>query len=327
MSENSAIGTERTSECPACGDHRNQLWATARDRLYRSTDQEFEYSRCTDCGSLFQSLRPLESDVYRCYTSAYGPHASKHAARTLSHLPASINAMLDRLSRRIVRMDAFSKWMKSVEKKLVAAGNILDFGCGSGKYLDRARKLGCSTLGMDFSGQALAEAARRGHETLDVSEASWSLLAGRRFGFARLNHVVEHLYRPRETLSRVYDALEPQGVIHISTPNPDGPSSGSYGSAWWGLECPRHIVLIPPAQLVKLLESIGFTSIEVMQEPVVKDFVRSWAYTRVDRGALSNECVEGLAGDGLLSCLFALRFRLKMDKTGQADRYHIVARK
>ncbi|MCQ9378570.1 class I SAM-dependent methyltransferase [Methyloversatilis sp. XJ19-49] len=224
-------------------------------------------------------------------------------------------------------MDDFANWMKSLDKQMAAAGDILDFGCGSGKYLDRARKLGCRTLGMDFSDQALAEVARRGHETMDVSDASWDKLAHRRLKFVRLNHVVEHLYRPRATLGKVFDAMDEGGIIHISTPNPAGPSAARYRSAWWGLECPRHIVLLPPAQLVKLLESLGFRSIEVMQEPVIKDMVRSWAYTRVDRGALSNDRVEGLAGDGLLNCAFALRIRRFFRESGLADRYHVIARK
>lgn len=319
------VTAERVDACPACGGLTANFWSVATDRLYRSTDQEFEYSTCTACGSLFQSLRPIESQIYRCYTSAYGPHAAHHDGRTLSRLPAPLNGFLDRLARHRAGMNGFSRWMKSIEKRMVAAGEILDFGCGSGKYLDRARKLGCRTLGMDFSEQALMEAARRGHETMDVSEASWEALAGRRLKFVRLNHVVEHLYRPSDTLGKVFRAMDDGGVIHISTPNPSGPSAALYGSAWWGLECPRHIVLIPPVQLVRLLEVIGFRSIEVAQEPVVKDMVRSWAYKRVDQGALSNERVEGLAADGLLNYIFAFRFRRKFDEIGQADRYHVIA--
>lgn len=324
---NAQITSERVSACPACGAGCSAHWAAARDRLYRVTDQEFEYSRCPDCGSLFQSVRPIEQEVHKCYTAAYGPHASKHDGHTLSRLPAWLNAFFERLARKMVGMDAFSRWTKSVEKRLVKAGDILDFGCGSGKYLDRARKLGCTTLGMDFSGQALAEASHRGHETLNVSDESWAELERRRLKFVRLNHVVEHLYRPRETLQRVFEAMDKGGVIHISTPNPLGPSAQRYRDAWWGLECPRHVVLMPPEHLERMLESIGFSSIEVVQEPVVKDFVRSWAYTRVDRGRLSNERVEGLAGDGLLNWIFSFAFSKAFRESGQADRYHVLAEK
>lgn len=215
--------------------------------------------------------------------------------------------------------------MKHVERKLAGAGNILDFGCGSGKYLDKARKLGCTTVGIDFSPTALAEAGRRGHEVMEASDDTWSRLQGRRFRFVRLNHVIEHLYRPQKTLQQIFNVMDSGATIHLSTPNPRGPSATQYRSAWWGLECPRHIALIPPKQVVKILKDIGFSSIEVVQEPVVKDVVRSWAYTRVDRGGLKGVNIEQLADDGLLNLLFSIKLRWLSSGNVDADRYHLIA--
>lgn len=319
------VQVERIDHCPACGSHNSDFWCIAKDRLYNSTPQDFEYRSCNDCKTIYQSLRPLESEIGKCYTPSYGPHAATHQTTNLLHVPRKINNLSRVLASKISGASDFNFWMNSVDRKLAGAGNILDFGCGSGKYLDKARKLGCTTVGIDFSPTALAEARRRGHEALEASDATWSQLQGRRFRFVRLNHVIEHLYHPKETLRKIFDVMESGATIHISTPNPLGPSATQYRAAWWGLECPRHIALIPPDQTIKILKEIGFSSIEVAQEPAIKDAARSWAYTKVDQGKLQKINVEQLADDGPLNLFFSIKHLVSSRNKVAADRYHLTA--
>lgn len=320
------ILTERVSCCPACGSSANRFWATAHDRLHQTTSQEFEYSRCLDCHSLFQSLRPAPSEVWKCYPDSYGPHAGVRHRNTLTRLPNGFNRIANRLAERITGVARFRRNISEAEKHLKNAGTMLDFGCGSGKYLDRAKKCGCMTIGMDFSAQALEQVRNRGHKTILVDDEAWNSLGTDTIGFVRMNHVIEHLYQPEQVLKRIFSAMAPDAVLHLSTPNPVGPSATRYRAAWWGLECPRHIVLLPPERMVALLEETGFCQIQVLHEPITKDIVRSWAYTQVDRGVMTNERVEGLADDGLLNLWFsAVRFTRKRGRG--TDRYHVIARK
>lgn len=321
------IQTEENRRCPACGDEQSELFCEGRDRLYRTTEQIFTYHRCANCETIFQARRPLEPEIWKCYSDSYGPYAPKARHQTLIKVPAVVSRAAQKLTDRVVGLSAFQKWMRGVEQRLAQAGEILDFGCGSGKYLDRARKLGCKTLGVDFSPKALEEAARRGHETLPVSCATWDGIAARRLKFVRMNHVVEHLYDPLLILRKIYAAMDEGGSLHLSTPNPLGPSATLYGDAWWGLECPRHIVLIPPVQLERMLKLVGFGSVSIIQEPVTKDLLRSWAYRRADAGRLKNVDIEGLAGDGVLNLVFSFRLALHMRSAGYADRYHVLAQK
>jgi SAM-dependent methyltransferase len=317
--------TEKIADCPACGGGRSGDWCQAHDRLYHSTAQQFEYRQCLDCETVYQSLRPLESEVWKCYTKEYGPHGAKQDAGRLIPLPEPVNRFLGGLASQNPQQEAFRTWLKALEKRIAQAGSILDFGCGSGKYLDKARKLGCKTVGIDFSPVALEEAGRRGHEVMGVSEDTWARLSGRRFRFVRLNHVVEHLYQPEHTLRKIHSVMDEGATIHLATPNPKGPSATKYRSAWWGLECPRHIALIPPEQMTRILRDIGFSSIEVVQEPAPKDEARSWAYTRADRGKLEGINIEKLADDGLLNLFFTWKSRVSTSRSAQADRYHLVA--
>ena len=321
------VSTERVPCCPICKSNAKQFWALAHDRLYQTTAQEFEYSKCLDCGSLYQSLRPVNPDIWKCYPNNYGPHGRSHGQKTLTKMPRWLNGIANQLADRIVGAPVFRQRISEIEENLKHTNLMLDFGCGAGKYLDRARKFGCLTVGMDFSPQALEQVRARGHRALPVEESSWEALGVGTVGFVRMNHVVEHLYDPEKVLRMIYSAISPGAILHLSTPNPNGPSAIRYRSSWFSLECPRHIVLIPPERAVLILQSLGYSQIEVLHEPIAKDIVRSWAYTLVDRGILSNNIVGGLAGDGLLNLWFGRQIVAAMKRGEATDRYHIIARK
>lgn len=321
------IQTEENRRCPACGNERSEFFCEARDRLYHTTDQTFTYNRCANCKTLFQTRRPYESEIWKSYPNTYGPHVVKSWQRRMVPVPAVLNRVAQRLANEVVGFSRFQEWSRSVEKRMAQIHEVLDFGCGSGKHLDRARKLGCKTLGVDFSPKALQEAASRGHETLPVSDDLWDALARRRLKFVRMNHVVEHLYDPLFVLGKIYAAMDYGGVLHLSTPNSIGPSALEYKEQWFGLDCPRHIALIPPAQLETMLKQIGFSIVNIVQEPGPKDLVRSWAYRNQDSGNLKKVDVENLAGDGVLNLWFAYAMRNAVRKSGNADRYHVLATK
>jgi len=166
--------------------------------LHQTTSQEFEYSRCLDCRSLFQSLRPVPSEVWKCYPNHYGPHASVRHRNTLTRLPNGFNRIANLLAEQIVGVARFRQNISQVEEHLKNSGIMLDFGCGSGKYLDRAKKFGCMTIGMDFSVQALEQVRNRGHKAILVDDEAWNSLGTDTIGFVRMNHVIEHLYQPEQ---------------------------------------------------------------------------------------------------------------------------------
>lgn len=317
--------TEEITCCPVCKGNSKELWATANDRLHQTTEQTFEYSRCLNCEALYQSIRPIQEDIWKCYPDNYGPHRKIHQRKTLAKVPKWLNGLANHLADRLVGVYAFRQRLVQVEEHLKQGMRMLDFGCGAGKYLDRARKFGCITIGMDFSSHALDQVRSSGHQALPVDDSSWETLGIGTVGFVRMNHVIEHLYDPEKVLRMIFRTISPGGILHLSTPNPNGPSANRYRSAWWGLECPRHIVLIPPQRMAEILESAGFSEIEIVHEPLAKDLVRSWAYTRVDRGLLSSSSVEGLAEDGLLNLWFGRIVARALKRGESTDRYHIFA--
>jgi len=137
------------------------------------------------------------------------------------------------------------------------AGRLLDVGCSNGGFLMQMRKVGWNVCGVEPDPKAAAHAAAAG---LDVrvgllESAGWPEA---HFDAITLNHVIEHLHRPRITLQECFRILKPGGIISLSTPNLQSLGHCLFGGDWFGLEPPRHLVVFTPRSLRLALESCGF---------------------------------------------------------------------
>ncbi len=319
MTANTQAEVERLARCPNCGRGDIRQWCRAWDRLLELSDQRFVYSKCGACGVLFQSLRPTEQVIHRYYPDSYHPYATD-ADQTPRHRGRWAGAVVKRLlPERSVKAK-----FKKIYRELKPGTAFLDFGCGSGEKLNSLRKQGCVTIGMDFSEHALSVVQRNGHKTFLIAPGVWDDIADESLDFVRLNHVLEHLYAPRDVLAQIVRKMKPGAVLHIAVPNPGGWSAALFRSAWLGLDCPRHIILYPPEALCDVLKEFRFVAPQVFQEPVVKDIIRSWGYVLNHLGWIGRDRVARMGASPLLNLLFApggwaaFLFR-------RADRYHVLA--
>ena len=325
MPEDAAAGleVETLDRCPNCQSRETVEWTKAHDRLLGRSAATFVYSRCHGCGILFQSRRPAESAISLFYPDDYAPYAG--ADRSPSRWKVIDHAALWATSKAL-STTAFEIRMKEFYAALDRKPTVLDFGCGSGKFIDQARERGCETVGMDFSPVALAHVSSRGHRALSISDLDWQAIADGSIGLIRMNHVVEHLYDPRRVLVLLFQKLAPDGVIHIATPNSDSVGAERYREHWFSLDCPRHIMIFNPKSLSKLAQDCGFQSIEILHEPLTKDLVRSHLYREVDEGKLDRKEVVAAHGDGILALKFVREAR-RATQLRRCDRIHLIARK
>ncbi len=149
-------------------------------------------------------------------------------------------------------------------------GRVLDVGCGSGNWLAFMQDLGWKGIGCDFDPSAVQAAAQRGLdvrlgpiETQNFSDAE--------FDAVTLNHVIEHLPNPLETLRECLRVLKPGGSLFVATPNANSLSHTVFGKDWRGLELPRHLFVFTPNALSSLLLKAGFDRPEI--EPQIAESV------------------------------------------------------
>lgn len=320
----SRVAVEALMRCPICASARFEFWLHGRDRLHNVTLQAFDYSRCQDCDVVFQSLRPVEAEIGRFYADDYAPHGDRRINR--GRLARAGNRVALKVIDMMIGRGRFVRELNTFYAQLSTRPRVLDYGCGAGSFLDRAKRHGCDTIGVDFSPAVLERVAQRGHRALSPRDKDWALIEDGSIGFVRLNHVIEHLYQPHDMLNRLYAKMAPGAHLHVATPNPDGWSAKLFGDCWWGLECPRHIILFPPKNLTSIIESAGFVDIRVIQEPLTKDIARSFAYRAIEKGTMPPQNVGALEDDAWLNMRFVQSARCAL-RQGRGDRIHLLARR
>ncbi len=327
-----ALRFEIQDSCPACGSAGGH-WCYASDLLLGSVRHTFEYLRCRKCRTVFLRDRLDENLLELIYPSTYHPYttpasAQPPAARVPARFPRAVAGMMRRslqsFSPESMLRKRFAarvqRWLPQSTEDAV----VLDFGCGAGQFLDELRRQGFQTIGMDFSQHALEAVRVRGHVTLEITQSGWDSIADGSVHFARMNHVLEHLYRPREVMGRLKAKLRRGGRLHLALPNSAGVSAGLFGRYWHGLDCPRHIALYPPSVVARMLRECGFTVLDVIQEPLTKDYIRSLAYLGITKGWIAKSNPDRYMGLALPRMLATPPMALAL-LLGRADRFHVVA--
>ncbi len=140
-------------------------------------------------------------------------------------------------------------------------GKLVDFGCGEGKFLERAVRH-FDLTGVEISpryaklSSARAPAAKIlvGPVTeiaaKDLSENSFDVVT--QFGY------IEHEWRPLEGLRAAHRVLKPGGITVIKTPNYACWNRRVMGLDWCGYHIPAHCNYFTPNTLGRLLRQAGF---------------------------------------------------------------------
>lgn len=141
----------------------------------------------------------------------------------------------------------------------IIGGKILDVGCGMGDTLMLLKELGWETFGMDIDEAAVAVAKKRGVDHVRVGfYQDISSYPDHYFDAVRLYHVLEHLNDPVRCLRLVKKKLKKGGQLIVGTPNVESLLSHIFGTYWYNLDAPRHLVLFSPLTLREAVNRSGF---------------------------------------------------------------------
>jgi 2-polyprenyl-3-methyl-5-hydroxy-6-metoxy-1,4-benzoquinol methylase len=316
-----------------------RFWRKGYDRLYRSSRQQFIYSKCFHCHLVFLSSRPPEADAYKFYPKEYGPYQPL-GARENSQAGTTVlekTSVLARVRRATLRAmsalnstvariapDSLAEDLQTLYRPPRPGARLLDFGCGTDIFLNHAREQGWDTLGMDISPQTVEQVRGRGHKAFLVSPSVWDHIENESLDLVRMNHVLEHLYNPREVMASIRAKMRRGGKLYLAIPNPDSLTSRIFGSRWFGLDCPRHVILYSPSVLKTFLERVGFSDVQIKHETVTKDFSRSLAYLFHDLGLITHGAIQRMGNSHASTALLFAPARLAAMYRA-ADRFHVFA--
>ncbi len=234
--------------CPLCLSWNWQPILEGPDWLGGEKGLWFAVVRCDRCGLCFTNPRPDPLGISQFYPPGYQPYDP-----------------LYRQKKR--RFSSCPKWLlRSSQQTFIGdRGKLLDFGCGSGLFLQRMKQLGWEVTGLDISDRAVAHL----REDKDVNVLLGSLpnheLPLEYFHVITMWQSLEHVHNPREVLQAANELLTSKGKIVIAVPNIDSLPFRWFGPAWCGLDLPRHLTHFTPFTLQQMLEETGFQVDSIQQ--------------------------------------------------------------
>lgn len=214
-------GTPRP--CPQCGtSERTPIGAMAPHHL----------ARCNGCGLVYTALEPSTGDLLAFYS------------RYLTVEDISPVTIL----RYEEVLDSFEPFRKN--------GRILETGCGSGIFMQRAAMRGWEVHGTEIGAHAIAVAGGRGVRMIDGPLDPKNYPSGH-FDIVCSIEVIEHLRDPRTELRNVMEVLRPGGLFYVTTPNFNCLARRLSPGDWNVASYPEHLTYFTPRTLDRMLTSAG----------------------------------------------------------------------
>ena len=134
-------------------------------------------------------------------------------------------------------------------------GVLLDVGCGRGAFLASMQQAGWQVAGVEFNDETAAYA----RDVYGVTVTTGLALPDASFDVITINHVLEHIAAPAQTIQACYRLLKKGGLLVVAVPNIRSLQATVGKSAWLHLDVPYHLVHFSEEGLSKLLQMNGFS--------------------------------------------------------------------
>lgn len=246
------MAQERLTKCPLCKSGLFLNHAEVKD--YAVSGEKFLLCQCSTCKLIFTNPRPKQEEIGQYYQSE----------NYISHQNKANN--LTNLLYKTVRQYTLHQKVKWLNQYSQHKGNLLDIGCGTGYFLDKAKQNGWKTEGVEPSPLARKTAKKKG---LKVFSDLSKLKNENKYQAITMFHVLEHIHDLRKTAKKVVSLLEDKGTLYIAVPNYNSLDSKIYGDKWAGLDVPRHLYHFTKETMQIFAEKMGLDLIHT--EPMKFD--------------------------------------------------------
>jgi 2-polyprenyl-3-methyl-5-hydroxy-6-metoxy-1,4-benzoquinol methylase len=231
--------------CPVCKNKNFTSLANCKD--YTVSHETFNIIQCSNCKLAATSPRPENKELGKYYQSdEYISHSGKSSGGI---------GILYRIARRFSLINK-----ETLVRKYASRKNLLDFGCGTGDFLETSKLKGWNTYGIEPSYDARKKAEKK-----IGSNVFASLDELQQFKFSAITawHVLEHVENLDATLKKFKAILDSKGTIFIAVPNYQSPEAIKYKEYWAGYDVPRHLWHFSKESMEKLLLENEFILTEI----------------------------------------------------------------
>lgn len=249
---------KNSDSCPDCFSRDRSFRFVAHDRMFHLPGN-FQIYKCLTCGLTYIGNPPKSEKI-----GAYYPKTRYYSYRDQDD-DGFFGTLRGYLLNNYYKPTILSRLISIVINNVPAIpayqknGKIIDIGCGTGGTLISLGKLGWNMYGVDIDASAIVIAKNKGVEYAYVG--TYEVLKrfpDNYFDAVRLYHVIEHLYDPGDCLRLIRKKLKQNGELIIGTPNSDSLVAKIFGTYWYNLDAPRHLVLFNPKNLELAVIKHGF---------------------------------------------------------------------
>ena len=147
-------------------------------------------------------------------------------------------------------------------------GKILDYGAGTGAFLETCKKNKWEALGIEpdeTARQVMKEKfSLSTHASLKETKDDNSFVG---FDVATAWHVLEHVPDLKETIETIKGMLKDKAIFIVAVPNPTSNDAKHYKEHWAAYDVPRHLWHFAPVDMIRLFKDGGFKHIETRPMP------------------------------------------------------------
>jgi SAM-dependent methyltransferase len=235
--------------CPVCEASDVELFATAYDKEYLTSDEPYRYASCRACTAVYLDSPPTDR-LFEIYPENYYSYGEVEESTTVTE---RIKSWLDgRMLRRVLD--------RIPGEKL----RVLDVGGGSGWLLTNARQV-CDRItethevDLQSAAAALAEQAGHVYHCMAVEEFT----SDEPFDLIMMFSIIEHVPDPAQVLRKMRGLLSENGILLVKTPNTATLDCRLFKNRnWGGFHCPRHFVLFTMKGLSELGDRCGLRMVD-----------------------------------------------------------------
>ncbi|MFW5799767.1 MAG: class I SAM-dependent methyltransferase [Spirochaetota bacterium] len=222
--------------CPICDNTKFKNILVAQDHLV--TKDSFAITECNSCQLRITSPRPINKDLYKYYQSD----------NYISHTDKGNN--LINLIYKFVRNITLRQKYQLVNKR-VKDKTILDFGCGTGDFLNYCKNKGWQVTGVENNEYARSKAIGKInsdiYQTLPDSHK-------KKYSAITLWHVLEHVPDINQLIESLKSILDKKGRIFVAVPNCNSYDAHYYKQYWAAYDLPRHLYHFTPHTMKLLMK-------------------------------------------------------------------------
>lgn len=213
---------EKIEECPLCQFSSHSNYIIVDD--HSISKESFAIVQCNKCSFIYTNPRPDLNSIGKYYESdEYISHANQ--ANNLINFVYKI--------ARIYTLN----WKYRQIRKFQSQGSLLDFGCGTGEFLQYMSQKGWETSGVEPNSHARDASRLKGLEV----EASLPKDSKDRVDIITAWHVIEHVHDLVDTVRALRKRLKEGGKLILALPNCQSHDAIHYGQHWAGYDVPRHL--------------------------------------------------------------------------------------